>query len=146
MHRTLSGGAIGEHRSSGVTDKLRKDYRRSSNSSRNRWTASIALTALFTMGNSGETAVKQPAEEKVEKKEKESISVVLSSSVSPPRSHQTFQQILQLAHFVVDGEGSVGNVEDLHGQEALIVMSGELSDDSAVFHLALSDPNLKFVH
>src|SRR5438128_9156497 len=102
------------------------DYRRSLHSSRNRWTVSIVLK--LALENTHPSKSSQPAAQMLEGIEEGSIWPVLSSSLPPRRSDQTLQQILELADFVIDGEGGVGDVEDFHRQDAIIVLAGELSN------------------
>src|SRR6266851_7233709 len=80
------------------------------------------------------------------RKEEESPSPVVFSNQPPQALNQTLQQIFQLSDLMIDGEGSIGNVQDFDGQKAFVVMAGELGNDSAVFNLTLPDLNLELLH
>src|SRR6266849_4065114 len=129
----------------GVSDKYRMDCPRTSNSSRNRFLGPIArgLPHPNTQPSKSTPPVAHLQGELVEER---SISLLVYPSPPPWRLNQTLQQILQLPHLVVYGERRIRDIQNFHGEQALIVMAGELGDDSAIFDFTLPHAHLELVH
>src|SRR5947209_2791192 len=60
-------------------------------------------------------------------------------------SNQALQQILQFANLVLFRKSLLGQIMDIDGQEAVVVVARHLGDDTAVLDLALADVDLKLV-